>query len=198
MKKLRSDSVWHSLSPEQKEKLEGWLFEECLSYTDALERAQKEFGVTASAPALSRFYRRLAEERKSSLLQGALSWVAKTPDSMDERLLTEEAAFKMLAITAYEISLAGADNIQLKELRRIMKLILQRRSQAMRRRGWPWTRNASKGSPKWRMGRNCGKMPRPRKRLRRKNCPRRMTCAPFMNWLRWQKARHHQEKINAN
>jgi hypothetical protein len=48
MNKLRSESVFSQLTPEQVETLEGWLFEENLSYKEALERVQNEFRVEAS------------------------------------------------------------------------------------------------------------------------------------------------------
>lgn len=63
MNKLRADSAWSKLTAEQRETLEGWLFEEHTGYREALERAQKEFGVTASLTSLAVFYQRLAEER---------------------------------------------------------------------------------------------------------------------------------------
>jgi hypothetical protein len=61
--KLRCDSTWAALTPEQRETLEGWLFEENLGYKEVLERAQKEFGVTGSKMSLTRHYRRVATER---------------------------------------------------------------------------------------------------------------------------------------
>jgi hypothetical protein len=53
--KLRCDSTWAALTPEQREMLEGWLFEENLGYTEVLERAQKEFGITGTKMSLTRF-----------------------------------------------------------------------------------------------------------------------------------------------
>ena len=63
MGKLRCDSTWAALTPEQRETLEDWLFGENLGYTEVLERAQKEFGITASKTSLIRFYQRAAAER---------------------------------------------------------------------------------------------------------------------------------------
>ena len=63
MNKLRNDSVFSQLTPEQVELLEGWLFEENLGYKEALERVEKEFQVKGSLSGLRRFYRRLALER---------------------------------------------------------------------------------------------------------------------------------------
>jgi hypothetical protein len=71
MSKMRSDCVFSKLTPEQADLLEGWLFEENMSYKDALERAQKEFGIGGSLTGLRRFYGRLAKERgRESLTEG--------------------------------------------------------------------------------------------------------------------------------
>jgi hypothetical protein len=73
MSKMRSDCVFSKLTPEQVETLEGWLFEENLSYKDALERAQKEFGIESSLTGLRRFYGRLAKERNKESLADAMN-----------------------------------------------------------------------------------------------------------------------------
>jgi hypothetical protein len=73
MSKMRSDSEYSKLTPEQVETLEGWLFEENMSYKDALERAQKEFGIKSSLTGLRRFYGRLAKERNKDSLADAMS-----------------------------------------------------------------------------------------------------------------------------
>ena len=73
MSKMRSDCVFSKLTPEQAELLESWLFEENLSYKDALERAQKEFGIGGSLTGLRRFYGRLAKERGRESLTEAMS-----------------------------------------------------------------------------------------------------------------------------
>ncbi|HEU5069474.1 MAG TPA: hypothetical protein VFV96_03565 [Verrucomicrobiae bacterium] len=64
MRKLRDDSTWNQLTREQRETLEGWLFDENLGYAKTLERVQKEFGVTTTIASLGRFYRRRARERQ--------------------------------------------------------------------------------------------------------------------------------------
>ena len=73
MSKMRSDCVFSKLTPEQADMLEGWLFEENLSYKDALERAQKEFGIGGSLTGLRRFYGHLAKERGRESLTEAMS-----------------------------------------------------------------------------------------------------------------------------
>ena len=63
MGKMRADSAWSKLTAEQRETLEGWLFDENIGYKEALERAQKEFGITSSLSSLADFYQRRARER---------------------------------------------------------------------------------------------------------------------------------------
>ena len=58
MRKMRDDSTWNQLTPEQRETLEGWLFDENLGYVETLERVQKEFGLEATIASLGRYYRR--------------------------------------------------------------------------------------------------------------------------------------------
>src|SRR5579863_1696062 len=73
MSKLRSDSVFSQLTPEQTDTLEGWLFEEGISYKEALERVQKEFNLTTSLSGLRRFYQRLAGERSRESLTDTIT-----------------------------------------------------------------------------------------------------------------------------
>src|SRR5580698_9461278 len=94
MNKLRTDSVFSQLTPEQVETLEGWLFEENLGYKEALERVRQEFNVTGSLSGLRRFYRRLTMERTreeltemASVCADALA-TAKTDGTMQAGLLT--------------------------------------------------------------------------------------------------------------
>jgi hypothetical protein len=64
MRKLRDDSTWNQLSPDQRELLEEWLFDENLGYAETLARVQKEFGLNATMASLGRYYRRRAGERQ--------------------------------------------------------------------------------------------------------------------------------------
>src|SRR5215472_10508219 len=68
MNKLRSDSAFCQLTPEQIEALEGWLFEERLSYPKVLEKLKAEFGLETSLTAIRRFYKRLEMERSRESL----------------------------------------------------------------------------------------------------------------------------------
>src|SRR5215831_5996290 len=68
MRKLREDSTWSYLTPEQIEMLEEWLFEENLGYAKVVERVKKEFGIETTIPSVARYYRRRAPERQAQEL----------------------------------------------------------------------------------------------------------------------------------
>jgi len=70
MSKIRCDSIWNGLTPEQRQTLEHWLFVENMGYKEASERAQKEWGVTGSSVSVGRFYRRVERERVLDELEG--------------------------------------------------------------------------------------------------------------------------------
>lgn len=63
IRKTRSNAAWNGLAAEQRDMLERWLFEERLSYEQALERARAEFGFEGSIGSVARFYHRTAESR---------------------------------------------------------------------------------------------------------------------------------------
>jgi hypothetical protein len=69
MSKLKSDSKWNALTDEQRDTLEGWLFEENISYREAAERAEKEFGIVASSASVARFYHQMAKKRQGAELK---------------------------------------------------------------------------------------------------------------------------------
>jgi hypothetical protein len=58
MKKLRSDSTFSRLKPEQRQQLENWLFDDGLGYKETKARVLLEFGLACSISSLERFYRR--------------------------------------------------------------------------------------------------------------------------------------------
>lgn len=62
-RKPRGDSPLHKLNREQKARLAVWLGEENRGYEEAQQLLAREFGVTTSRSALSRYYRRCLLER---------------------------------------------------------------------------------------------------------------------------------------
>jgi len=63
-RKWRSDATWNKLTGEQKETVDGWLFDERLGYAEILARVEKEFGLKSSVASLSMYYRRRATGRQ--------------------------------------------------------------------------------------------------------------------------------------
>ncbi len=74
MSKLRADSTWNELTPEQLERLEEWLLVERASFREVRERVQREFGVTCSVSSVVRFQQHTETERaKAKMAQGLLA-----------------------------------------------------------------------------------------------------------------------------
>jgi len=63
-RKMRSDAVWNQLTAEQKEILDGWLFEERLGYAKIVARVAKEFGLKSTVSSLGMYFRRRAADRQ--------------------------------------------------------------------------------------------------------------------------------------
>jgi hypothetical protein len=55
MTKLRSDAIWNTLTPEQREKIEEWLLDKNLGYKETHKRAQRELGLGCSMSTIRRF-----------------------------------------------------------------------------------------------------------------------------------------------
>jgi len=56
--KPKSNSTLHGLKPEQRTKLEGWLFEENLGVETVVERCRREFGIEAGKSSVARYGQR--------------------------------------------------------------------------------------------------------------------------------------------
>jgi len=63
MKKSGSNALWNKLSPEHRELLDEWHFEQNLSCAEAWPRAQAELGFQGSVSSLKRYYQRRSDER---------------------------------------------------------------------------------------------------------------------------------------
>jgi hypothetical protein len=132
MSKLRSDSAWGKLTAEQREMLEGWLFEENIGYNKALERAQKEFGLVSSLTSLADFYQRLAEERMQRELLGVKSMAGKIGKAgMDWE---ELGATAMALVAKRMLQLAVASPGKVKELASLGRLLVANETVDIKRR----------------------------------------------------------------
>ncbi|MDB6023050.1 MAG: hypothetical protein JWQ04_2907 [Pedosphaera sp.] len=120
MSKLRSDSLWNELTPEQWETLESWLFDENIGYKEAHERILKEWGLTRSISGLARFYRHCAEERAVGGMPETLEAVRRineTGASLDE---LRNSTLKIMSKRFFEQALEAKDLKQLTALGRLM------------------------------------------------------------------------------
>jgi len=63
MRKTKSEAHWNKLTPEQREILDRWLFEERQSYAAIFPRARDELGFKGSISSLQRYYARRDKER---------------------------------------------------------------------------------------------------------------------------------------
>lgn len=128
---MRDDSTWNRLTPEQRETLESWLFDENLGYAKTLERVQKEFGVEATMASVGRFYRRRARERQVEELveaQAAASELNELPVSADS---LRAAAVKLVGKAV--LKLTGEQPEQLEQLASLTRILLESEDNDIRR-----------------------------------------------------------------
>jgi hypothetical protein len=131
MRKMRSDSSWYRLTPEQRLTLEVWLFEENLGYAKTLERVQKEFGVEGTIASLGRYYRCMAQERQIFGLmkaQKAADVLNAMPGTTDE---LRTAALKLVGKAVMELT--GESPEQLEQLVALTRILLESEDNDIRR-----------------------------------------------------------------
>ncbi len=131
MRKMRDDSTWNQLTPEQREMLESWLFDENLGYAKTLERVQQEFGVETTIASVGRFYRRRARERQIEELveaQAAADELNELPVSVAG---LREAAVKLVGKAV--LKLASEKPAELEQLASFTKLLLESEDNDIRR-----------------------------------------------------------------
>ena len=128
---MRDDSTWNRLTPEQRETLESWLFEENLGYAKTLERVQKEFGVEATIASVGRFYRRRARERQVEELVEAQAAASELNGLPVDVASLREAAVKLVGKAV--LKLAGEKPEELEQLVSFTKLLLASEDNDLRR-----------------------------------------------------------------
>lgn len=153
MSKIRSDSTWNSLPPEQRKMLEHWLFVEHVGYKEASERAQKEWGVTGSAVSLGRFYWRIEKDRVVSELE-ALAETATEVDAADGKLANlKGSAMKVVGLRLLQKAVSKGDA---KDLAILSRVLSQNEDREIQRRSWRWrgrnlsSRRRRRCSNRWR------------------------------------------------
>ena len=131
--KLRCDATWAALSPEQREMLEGWLFEENLGYTEVLDRAQKEFGITGSKMSLVRFYQRVAAERAQREFLELETTIREMKGLEVNVVEMQSAAMCLITKRLMKLSLESPDKVR--EMAWLGQVLIQNEAQSIKR-GW--------------------------------------------------------------
>src|SRR5579871_4631381 len=134
MKKSSKNAKWNGLTPMQRNRLESWLFDERMSYPDALALAKREFGFQGSLTSLKRFYKRTAETR---LLTDAVEEVIERKPSLSEG---EARAASMQAVGNLLVRQIAENPDEIKEWWMLARLLLQSQENALRER---WHREES-------------------------------------------------------
>ena len=89
-RKMRSDSVWNQLTDEQKEIVDGWLFEERLGYAEIVARVEKEFDLKSTVSSLGMYFRRRAADRQGwEMVEALRHKMAREKEEREEREMEE-------------------------------------------------------------------------------------------------------------
>ncbi len=120
MSKIRSDSIWNSLPPEQRQMLEHWLFVERISYKEASERAQREWGVTGSAVSVGTYYRRIEKDRVMGDLEEAAETAMGVNAAEGKVENLKSSAMKVVGMRLLENVMARGDVKELATLGRVL------------------------------------------------------------------------------
>ncbi|MBE0542279.1 MAG: hypothetical protein IH623_12910 [Verrucomicrobia bacterium] len=131
MRKMRDDSTWNQLTPEQREMLDSWLFDENLGYAKTLERVQQEFGLQTTIASVGRFYRRRARERQIEELVEAQAAADELNDLPVSVAGLREAAVKLVGKAV--LKLASEKPAELEQLASFTKLLLASEDNDIRR-----------------------------------------------------------------
>jgi hypothetical protein len=122
MSRIRSDSIWNRLEPERRRLFEHWLFEERVSYKEALARAKKEWGVTASKMSVSRYCRRREEERPANNFAELLE-TSRVVDGSTMRV--EDLKRSAMKVTAMRLLETAVHRGEVKDLAALSRVLGQ-------------------------------------------------------------------------
>jgi hypothetical protein len=130
LNKVRSDALWNELTPEQRGTLEEWLFDERMSYADALEKARTELGFRGSISSVRRFYQRVAQERMFQSLAETAKEVAQIEGAEVSAERVKNAGMKLMAQAFLRTMVETPEKTN--EWRGMAKLLLRREAMESR------------------------------------------------------------------
>jgi hypothetical protein len=134
MRKMRSDSTWNLLTPEQLGLLDDWLFYERLGYAKAVARVEEEFGLQVSLSSMGRYHRwrvRVRQAAKLVTAQVTADELNSLPVNMDD---IRKAISKALGCAVLQMASEQPENVeQLVELASAFNLLLKSEENDIRR-----------------------------------------------------------------
>lgn len=131
--KLRSDSAWSRLTPDQREQVDKWLFVFNVSYRGALALVEQQFGLKSSLGSIARYHRRRQSEREAlGIRMQAAEWGGLTEVTLTKEELQRET-MRAVAVAAHKLARAKPEQLKVRELRGLVKLLLEERRLAQGR-----------------------------------------------------------------
>jgi hypothetical protein len=130
---MRSDSAWSKLTPEQREQLDKWLFVFNTGYRGTLALVEQEFGLKSSLGSMASYHRRRQAEREAMGIRterdewGGLTEVKLTKEQL------EQETMHAVALAAHKLARAKPEQLKVKDLRGLVKLLLEERKLAQGR-----------------------------------------------------------------
>lgn len=118
-RKPNANAKLRNLPPAQKTKLVNWLVEDRLTYKEALERVEEEFGIKSSTGAMSAFYQAecfaLGFRKARSLADELAETMRESPAAFDEATIG--------AVSQRAFELASSKEANVGELSKLAKII---------------------------------------------------------------------------
>jgi|SRR5882724_7855603 len=132
LRKLRSDSVWSGLTPEQRQTMETWLFDENAGYKEVQARVLRDFGLTCSTMNVAAFYRRVKVERSVEEMAPALEAAADVNATGADVETLRASTLKLVAKRLHDAAIDGKEPRELAALNRLLQAGHERKIQ----QGW--------------------------------------------------------------
>jgi len=130
---MRSDSAWSKLTLDQREQMDKWLFVFNVGYRGALALAKQQFGLKSSLGSIARYHRRRQAEREAlGIRMEANEWGGLTEVKLTKEELQQETMHSV-ALAAHKLARAKPEQLKVRELRGLVKLLLEERRLAQGR-----------------------------------------------------------------
>ena len=131
-RKPHAASVIDGLQPEQRALLDKWLLDQNISYREAADRCEKEFGVRPGKDVFMRYYARTFQERKMNDLLNSAAFAEQIEDSLGKRAnKTFRAIITIMGQLAFNcaIDVQGNKKQALKKFREQLDLLIPLREE---------------------------------------------------------------------